>query len=99
MGEPDGLGIGDDDGCGEGIGISVGLTDGIGDGMTLGDGETVGFIFGVAVGETVNLGSFDGAIAAAKIPDKRNIPVPKIKIVFLNIKISFIYKTLHYTFA
>lgn len=51
----------------------------------------VGDIIGEVVGETANVAFVCGANAAAKIPDKINKLIPKIKTVLFNIKNLLFY--------
>lgn len=97
-----GDGISVDFGDSNGLGLTVGATEGLTEGATEGvaSGETVGIgdifgdstgdglIGGVTVGDNFNLVSGCGESAAANIPDNKNKPATKIKIVFLYIKIS-----------
>jgi hypothetical protein len=101
-GVPVGDGVGSDGlvcvGCGDGfsvsvgvggtVGLTVGSTVGATDGETVGTGDAVGFAVGVTVGDNFNRVSVCGESAAAKIPDNKNKPAPRIKIVFLYIKRS-----------
>lgn len=96
----DGAGDGDigdsiGDGAGDGViigdGVVVGDAVGAAVGVAIGStvGETVGLIIGFVVGETVGVAltgkELSCVVAAAKIPVKRNIEVPAVSSVFLNI--------------
>lgn len=71
------------------VGLTFGDMDGIGDifGDVLGDGLAVG----VTVGDNFNPASVRGESEAAKMPDNKNKPAPRIKTVFLYIQSLLIF--------
>lgn len=87
FGDGDSIGLGDSFGFGDSIGLgdSFGLGDCIG--LTVGFGDIFGdsIVVGLTVGDSFKPFSVCGESTAAKIPDSKNKPAPKIKSVFLNI--------------